>query len=730
MICPSKSSLVVTMLLFNYCLVNAQNQFIDSLKNVAIAHSDDTVLVKTYNELSSIYWTNDSDSSIHYAQLAAQISKKLSYESGLADAFYNMAQAYIYSGQYDLGQKKSMKALELYRKLDNYISVAEVLNQSATINTYQGKYDSATSQSTTALTIFKEQSYLKGQASSYNALGNIAQKKGDYPLASDYLHKSLAINQKIGNTDGVADVLNNIGVIFEYQGDYEKALSNYRKAYLVYRKKGDKLGVAIGLHNAGIILKKTGYYDSAIYNFKSALASDLEIGAIGGVAYDKKELGETYLLLKNTDLAYDYLQSALKMSLSLQDPVLTVPIWIGLGNIHRIRHSYDSAKYYLNLALEKSEETELLNEKKEATKSLYELYDEQGYTKKAFHYFRVYSKIKNELFNGENIRRLASVEAEYEFEQLRNQQEQQTRLNNLKKDRQLAEAVWIRNSSIVGFLAISILAFLIYSSYRNKRIDNKKLNKLNEEVKNINSSLEYKISERTKQLRLSINKIELANQELDMFIYRSAHNLRAPVANMLGLCQLGLTDDKSNYKEYFMQLQRTVEKMDSMLSHLQRANALKNHELEASNVEVNSMITNVLVRMSAPPNYSIKNNVQKGDSCMSDPFLLNILIENLIENATKFSEDKETVVSIEINSQSTIDQELVILISDNGLGIEDTIKDNIFDMFFRGIDKQGFGLGLYEAKIIMQRLQGSIILLKSSELGSTFEIRLPKLINV
>jgi signal transduction histidine kinase len=103
----------------------------------------------------------------------------------------------------------------------------------------------------------------------------------------------------------------------------------------------------------------------------------------------------------------------------------------------------------------------------------------------------------------------------------------------------------------------------------------------------------------------------------------------------------------------------------------------------------------------------------------------------VIENALKYSKPgiDNPYVSIFIYD-SIPNRELKIVVKDNGIGIPARIKDKVFEMFFRGTQIcKGSGLGLYIVKNAVEKLNGSIQLMSTENVGTTLEINLPIFLN-
>jgi signal transduction histidine kinase len=110
----------------------------------------------------------------------------------------------------------------------------------------------------------------------------------------------------------------------------------------------------------------------------------------------------------------------------------------------------------------------------------------------------------------------------------------------------------------------------------------------------------------------------------------------------------------------------------------------------------------------------------------SDYFLLETIFSNMLENAVKFqnkSEQTNKVISVSVSRRG---KELVILFSDNGIGIKESDVDHIFKMFSQAaLEHQNIGLGLYIVKQCIIKLGGNISLLRSQAYLTEFEVVLP-----
>lgn len=249
----------------------------------------------------------------------------------------------------------------------------------------------------------------------------------------------------------------------------------------------------------------------------------------------------------------------------------------------------------------------------------------------------------------------------------------------------------------------------------------------NEKLRQSNILLEDKVEERTKQLNSAFQKLLQANKELDLFVYRTAHDLKGPIARVLGLCQFAqYEEEKPNLPDYIRKLENCALEMNHILSMLLRSSEINNRKIEESNIHIHSLVREVWTELSKRMDASGMDfilDVPEEVEIVSDRYLMKILLENLLSNAIQYRDREKKPNIVQLVFEKEAEFGTVLLIKDNGLGIDQGLENNIFDMFFRGsLISKGPGLGLYEAKCIIKKLKGEISLLRSDPNTTTFKI--------
>ena len=221
------------------------------------------------------------------------------------------------------------------------------------------------------------------------------------------------------------------------------------------------------------------------------------------------------------------------------------------------------------------------------------------------------------------------------------------------------------------------------------------------------------------------------NRELDTFVYKASHDLKAPLSSLRGILDIAKDEfTEARASTYLGLMNLTVEKMDDVLMGLLEVTWIKQGQMEYSNIRVEDFIQTLLRSIEHAPGYDstrIELVVPQRFEMVSDAKLLNSILQNIIFNAVKYhsEEGSDKWVRIEVEEQGRM---VVFSVKDNGPGIPKEAQDKLFDMFFRASKKsKGSGLGLYIVKNSVEKMGGTVVLKSEEGVGTEFIVRMPKL---
>jgi len=237
------------------------------------------------------------------------------------------------------------------------------------------------------------------------------------------------------------------------------------------------------------------------------------------------------------------------------------------------------------------------------------------------------------------------------------------------------------------------------------------------------------ISERIKSEQKLENKnkaLMKANFELDRFAYSVSHDLRSPLTSMLGL--LSFIEDETREpqtREHAKMIRSSINRLDGFIKNILSYSRNNRTGIEIEKINPRQEvagIVNTFLRRKKAANISFELNISHEDFFYSDKIGFCTVVENIISNAIKFHSDYIASPYVKI-AGSANSESFTITIADNGIGIAADQQHRIFDMFFRSSAKiEGSGIGLYIAKEIVEKLEGSISFESYEEKGTLFKI--------
>jgi signal transduction histidine kinase len=220
------------------------------------------------------------------------------------------------------------------------------------------------------------------------------------------------------------------------------------------------------------------------------------------------------------------------------------------------------------------------------------------------------------------------------------------------------------------------------------------------------------------------------NLELDNFVYKVSHDLRAPLASILGLINLTkLEESKVNQVKYVELMETQVNKLDhfirDILSHS------KNLKMSVSTdiIDFEEIVLKCFEDLSylkATSKVVRKISIAEGEF-YSDKWRINEIFRNLIGNAIKYRDQEATENIVEVNI--SIDEKgSTIVVADNGIGIAEDKLPHVMEMFYRGSEaSEGSGIGLYIVQKAVEKIDGKIEIESKPNEGTKFKIWLPSL---
>jgi PAS domain S-box-containing protein len=235
---------------------------------------------------------------------------------------------------------------------------------------------------------------------------------------------------------------------------------------------------------------------------------------------------------------------------------------------------------------------------------------------------------------------------------------------------------------------------------------------------------------------VDITKQKKAEDAKSEFVSLASHQLRTPIAGMKWSVELLQIDNPENLTDrqhkYIDRLLESIRRMAILVDDFLRVSRfeLGTFQPEISVVNLSQLFQDIIEEQSVRAN---QKNIEVKTffdaniaSIKTDPNLIRMIITNLYTNALKYTREEGTV-HLGFGKK---DEDLIITVQDNGMGIPSGDQDAIFSKLFRAGNAirnvpDGTGLGLYIVRQAVDVLRGNVSFTSTENIGTTFEVILP-----
>jgi PAS domain S-box-containing protein len=265
----------------------------------------------------------------------------------------------------------------------------------------------------------------------------------------------------------------------------------------------------------------------------------------------------------------------------------------------------------------------------------------------------------------------------------------------------------------------------------------------NQQINQLNETLEQEVVARTQALQNTLNKLEVNASELAQslekekvlgdlktrFVSMASHEFRTPLTSILGSATLiekyTKAEDQPKREQHINRIKSSVNHLTEILEEFLSVGKLEDGKLEVHPTEfsLRDFIKDILSDFSTY-GQAIRFELEEDFSCFQDASILRKVIFNGLSNALKFSQ-REVVLQVKL--QGTF---VELRIIDQGIGISDEDKKHLFERFFRGGNAtviQGTGLGLHLVDRYMRLLGGKVEITSELNKGTELLIQFPRI---
>lgn len=431
-----KTKIFSVFLLFSFLIGLSQQQEIDSLKRILEASENDIEKSQVLNQISDLYKTQSPVLMMNFANQALEISQKIKNKEQEANAYLNLGNSQIISGNYPMALEHFTNAKNLFEELKsepenkqkNQDGLARAYGSIGIVFSEQSNYSKALEYHLKALNLYEKSDDKVRLARIYNNVGIVYKARKEEFKALEYFLKAKELQGKIEDkTIGITTT--NIANIYFDQKNYPKAIEFYQKASTYFQKYPNPRGEGELYNNLGLYYKETSESEKAVESWEKAKDKFNAIEDKFGISDTYYNLGEFYFEQNNLEKALQNTQKAKELATEIK----TLEMIVLSENL------------------------------------LSKIYEQKGDLNKSLEHFKSYSIAKDSLTNYENIRKTVQSEMNFEFEKresLHKKEQQQKEI--LLKEQAKRHTLQLVFGGLFLLLTVG-LGFLFYNRNQLKK---------------------------------------------------------------------------------------------------------------------------------------------------------------------------------------------------------------------------------------------------------------------
>ena len=672
--------MILTALLFAL-FVPAQNEQVDQLLlEIAFQTKDSAKVDSSIKLIEALYKAEDYKKALLYIDQTQQLASKINYTKGSAEANYYRALIYSNKNDYYNALDNYTKSRNFYAQLNDTLGIAKVSNSIGLIEIKRGNYSTGLKNSLAAIEVFEKRNLKDELSKAYNNLAEAYQQTHQIEKALEFNEKALKVRTQLGDSTGMKVSTKNIAMLYSQRKEHRKAIEFYEQALDLLDPKTDQ-------NLRGDILPRIGY---------------------------------EYLQFREYDKATEYLLEGLQYNRQTNNQEGILMSLNAIGNLNIEQNKLKLAEIQLAEALEIAEQ---INNKTELLKNYrlqITLDSTRGYYQNAFNWQRKYFNLKESISAEKQPQSLDLVDdnaVESIIDSTINDINSQNNAND-QVDQKFEITTYLLG---IGLLIALISLFVTGIQYNKAKQAQIGLEAKNKQLAEHNSV----ILEQTQHLE-EINKVK------DRLFSIVSHDLKDSISSIKGFLDLLKEDSisKEEFNELIPELSENANNASLLLYNLLNWSKSQMQNLEPKpelfNVQEVFQTKISLIEQKAEQKRLAVIDESQRDYVYADRSMIEIVIQNLLTNAVKFSRVGDVIT---VTSQDFGDK-IRLSVEDTGVGIS---KENIDKLFkndaFTTIgtkNEKGTGLGLTICKELVELNNGKIWVESTPNVGSKFFVELPK----
>ena len=574
-----------------------------------------------------------------------------------------------------------------------------------------------------AFTLSQKQPNDIGLLGAQNMLMRIHRRLGNFEIAIRYALESITLATTLKDSLQLFESYSAIGNIHSSLLNFEEADRYFQLAYKVGVASKNP-GITTILNFIGRNFGKMGKYDSAKFYIIKAKDIEEENPQPGyTLSYIYNNLAEVYLGSNDLDLALYYYQLSEELPETRKSPFGMTFTLNGLALTYKAKGDNERAIEAIKRSLKISSKYFYRDKAKESYTILYEIFESQYDFRNALEAYKLANLYQDSIFSEEKLRTIENLKINYETDVMLRENEL------LRKEAQLKNSQLSQRNLllIIGGGGGLFLILVIFLLYRNN-IERTKHNLL---LADYNNNLQLQVEKQTHDLQKTNLELIKHNNQLEQFGYIASHNLRSPVARIMGLTSLAKMEETSpeDIDEILEKLHESSLDLDEIIRDLNNILEIrKGAQLKMEAVDLKHKLEKaeaILKEQITASKGIIETDFTAGQKITGVNVYFESILYNLLSNAIKYR-STERPLRIVVSTKKT-KSAMLFIFSDNGIGIDlEKFSSKLFSLYQRfHTHVEGKGLGLFLVKTQVESMNGTIDVNSEVNVGTTFTLSFP-----
>lgn len=671
--------LCITVFFISLFTYSQSEEIEDLMIELAYQNSDSSKIDTSIKLIEALYKVDEFKRALKHIDQTQKLSANLNYTKGSAEANYYKALIYTKNDDYLNALDSYTKSRQFFQQLNDTLGVAKVNNSIGIIEIKRGNYLVGLRSSLSAIEIFESKNLQGELSSAYNNLAEAYFNTDQADKSLEFNLKALAVRQQLRDSSGIKLSTKNIALLYSMRKEHRKAIEYYENVLSLLNPKTDQ-------ELKGEILPR---------------------------------IGDEYLQFREYDKATQYLLEGLRYSRKEKNKDGILRSLNSIGNLNLQQKKLRTAEKQLNEAYAIAQDIDNKPELLKNYKLHIALDSTRGYYQNAFFWQNKYYDLKEDINKEKQPKLALDISPDTDLMEPKPIIPQQT-LN--EDDANLLKKLkWI-TYGLGAALAFTLL-FVLFNYFNNK--------KQRDYLTDL-ERIKTKLLGQNENFQAQIENLEEINKVKDRLFSIVSHDLKDSISSIKAFIDL-LKEDSISKEEFENLVPELSENADN--ASLLLFNLLNWSKSQMQNLEPKPELFNVqevfetkmaLVEQKVEQKNIVLIDESQHGFAYADRSMIEIVIQNLITNAVKFSRvgDVITVSNQETNSK------MILTVEDTGVGIS---KENIDKLFkndaFTTIgtkNEKGTGLGLTICKELVELNNGRIWVESTPNVGSKFFVELPK----